>query len=88
MGCYVNPTNESKEEFLAREGRRVSVQDAAITETEMPVCLVDNGFFKAAAVGYCEDEIAAFANPDGRPKTWFMVPQAKLLEASDLAEYL
>lgn len=88
MGCYVNPPTESKEAFLQREGRRVSVNEAAITETEMPVCLVDNGFFRAAAVGYSEGEIQAFAYPDGRPKTWYMVEQSKLLAVSDLAEYI
>jgi len=88
MGCYVNPDNETKEAFLQREGRRVSVVDAAITETEMPVCLVNNGFFTAAAVGFSEDEIATFARPDGRPKTWFMVEQSKLLQVSDLADFV
>lgn len=88
MGCYVNPKNESKEEFLQREGRRVSVIDAAITETEMPVCLVSNGFFTAAGVAFSEDELATFARPDGRSKTWYMVSQAKLLEASDLKDYI
>ena len=88
MGCYVNPENESKEAFLAREGRRVAVQDAAITEKELPVCLVNNGFFTAAAVAYSEDELEQFAYPDGRPKTWYMVPQEKLLEASDLIDFI
>lgn len=88
MGCYVNPPNESKEAFLQREGTRVSVSAAAITEASLPVCLVDNGMFKAAGVAYSEGELQAFADPDGRPKQWFQVPREKLLEVSDLADYL
>lgn len=87
MGCYINPSNESKEDFLQREGQRISVSAAVITETHLPVCLVDNGFFKAAAVAYSEGELNAFADADGRPKQWFQVPREKLLLVSDLAEY-
>lgn len=43
MGCYVNPPNESKEAFLAREGRAISVEEAVITNVEVPVCLFSNG---------------------------------------------
>lgn len=89
MGCYVNPQSESKELFLQREGRVINVNEAKITSTELPVCLVNNGPFTAAAVGYSNSEIQAFGDvTDRRPKVWFMVPIEKLKEVSDLETYL
>jgi hypothetical protein len=88
MGCYVNPTGASKEEFLMREGRRVDFAEAKITETELPVCLMANGFFTAAGVAFSESELDAFSDPaDVRPKAWFMVSKAKLRKVSDLESY-
>lgn len=88
MGCYINPGNETKEAFLQREGRVISVNEATITEDEYPVCLVNNGPFTAAAVGFSMSEVAAFSRSDDRrPKVWFMVRREKLLGVSDLAEY-
>ena len=46
----------------------------------LPVCLVDNGVFSAASICYSEEELAAFAQPDGRRKAWFLVPIKDLLE--------
>ena len=89
MGCYVNPRNETKESFLAREGRVIGVHEAMITETELPVCLVDNGMFKAAGVAFSDHELAVFADSsDPRIKQWFMVSKHKLRSVSDLDSYL
>lgn len=88
MGCYVNPPDESKEEFLQREGRGIRVDEAEITADEVPVCLVDNGMFRAAAVAYSHGELRAFGDvTDMRPKAWFMVSREKLRDVSDLSEY-
>lgn len=88
MGCYVNPTNMSKEDWLRQHGRRVSIDDVEIAESELPVCLVDNGMFRAAGVAYDERELEAFSVPsDTRPKVWFMVSREALRTASDLIYY-
>jgi hypothetical protein len=90
MGCYVNPDTEGKEAFLTREGRRVSMADAGLADfvTEFPVCLVDNGPFKAAGVGFDYREYEAFANPDGRKKVWYIVSVDKLKDVSDIESYV
>lgn len=90
MGAYINPENETKEEFLAREGTRVTTSAAEMGNLpgEMMVCLVNNGIFTAAAVAYSQREIEEFADPeDRRMKVWFSVPIEKLLEVSDVKVY-
>lgn len=90
MGWYINPTTgQTKEEYLAEHGRRVSEREfVAFSDfecgSELPVCLVNNGFFTAAAVGYNDRDVSAFAQPDGRPKSYFMVPRTKLGESAGL----
>lgn len=87
MGCYINPTNTSKEAWLG-ENAIMTDRPGQITETHVPVCLVNNGFFNAAAVVYSERELQAFTQPaDYRPKQWFMVERAKARIVSDLSNY-
>ena len=87
MGCYVNPQNETKEEFLLKHGKRVRT-DLEITDTHLPVCLVDNGYFTAAMVAFNEGEIEAMNSPgDRRPKTWYIVSREELRKVSDLSRY-
>lgn len=94
MGCYVNPTEESKEEFLEREGEEVVSDVISIFFKEhvkrgnMPVVLVDNGKFSAAGVAYCESEFERFVRYDNRPKKFYLVPLEKLKEVSDIEAYL
>ncbi len=88
MGCYINPANESKEAFLNRYGKRDVSGQIQITETHVPVCLIDNGLFTAAMVFFHECEIEAMKHPsDRRPKTWYMVPRVEVRKVSDLALY-
>lgn len=87
MGCYVNPRGVSKEEFIYTFGCLIDANEAAITPTHLPVCLVNNGPFTAAAVGYSQSEIETFQREDGRPKLWFMMKRSDLYEVSDLKNY-
>ena len=76
MRYYIDPLNMSKEEFLESRGTEISAASALAHNFNMeslPVCLVDNGFFTAAGIGYCPEEVEAFARPDGRTKTWYLV---------------
>lgn len=89
MGCYINTLGIDKAEWLAIAGRPIaSAEEAKITELELPVCLVDNGMFKAAGVAYSYSELDQFSRSgDSRPKTWFMVPRVELYDVSDLKNY-
>jgi hypothetical protein len=76
MGKYVNQIKgiqlgssfNSKCEKLSKMGA-IHVDDSAFIENM--VCVVDNGFFAAAAYAYSESEYNQFKQIDGRPKKWF-----------------
>jgi hypothetical protein len=85
MGYYVNPRTESKEQFLAREGRSISPKWGEQKPDETIVVLIDNGFFTAAGIAYDEKEFQAFTSPtDNRPKTFYAVNTDKLRTVSDM----
>lgn len=91
MGCYVNPPDTTKEAWLeANASAFMSFAPHKVDPStgNLPVCLVDNGPFTAAAVAYCQGELDAFADFDGRDKTWFIVPIEALMTVSDVKDYL
>ena len=91
MGCYIDPKNETKEQFLKREGEEIKVfgSNLYIQDNFYPVCLVNNGQFTAAAICWNEEEFKRFTRPeDLRPKVWFLVSFDKLREVSDIEYYL
>ena len=88
MGFYVNPQDESKESFLEREGTVMAsnpqITWESVSKGYLPVALVDNGFFTAAAITYSERELQKFTRlDDTRPRTIFMVKIEKLLPVAD-----
>ena len=88
MGLYINPLNQSKEEFLAAHGKLVSV-GATLAHVSfsnaIPVILVDNYTFTAAAVGYSAREIAAFFHPeDLRPKQCWLLPREAVCDGASI----
>ncbi len=88
MGYYIDPPNQSKESFLNQHGRRVNITDLKITDTELPVVLVNNFAFTAAGIAYDEKELKEFLDPDDyRPKMYFMVPREALKPYYDQEEY-
>lgn len=83
MGCYVNPTDQSKENWLMKNGEMVfdgeELKGFDFSGPTLPVCLVDNGAFTAAGIAYRKEEFEAFNHPnDLRLRFWFIVPKTAL----------
>lgn len=76
MGRYLNPMNQTKEEWL--EDHAVPINDIPTTNTLFgytAAVLVDNGDFTACALANTQQELEAFQHyTDFRPKLWFWVP--------------
>jgi hypothetical protein len=78
MGMYVDPLEGTKDAFLEERGKEITLNEAMAFDDfsgpALPVCLVDNGPFKAAGVMYNYRELTAFTDPfDGRPRRYFIV---------------
>ena len=82
MGYYVNPEDgSSKEDWLNANADQEATNALAQnfrwedvnSDSQLPVCLVDNGPFTAAGIAYDEDEFKVFMHEDGRAKTWYIV---------------
>lgn len=80
MGWYINPPNQTKEEWLLDNGELLgrSAPPKHVVNDRVAVCLVDNGMFTAAAIAVDDYEFTEFKRPDGRQKNWFMVHVDKL----------
>lgn len=88
MGIYVNPEDRTKEEWLFDNGVLYTEIDwSMVSHVEpavLPVVLVNNGGFSAAAVAYSERELEAFKDPDDlRPKLFYLVAVEDLLPVAD-----
>lgn len=92
MGCYVNPKDESKEDWLNVHGTVLPINASYETYCKddcLPVILVDNGMFTAAGVAYDEREFQDFTSPmDLRPKRGYKVKVEDLKKVSDIEDYL
>lgn len=88
MGYYINPSNETQETFLRREGTRninPPKHLSVIPTDQALICLVDNYSFKAAGIIFSQHEYEAFNSPDDRRnKEWFQILRSKLYDVSDI----
>ena len=88
MGLYINPPDQTKEEWLQKHGAillTVPAQYKSVgsTGTYWVVCLMVNDHFSAAGICFSEAELIGFSDAnDHRPKTWFLVEQEDLLEVA------
>lgn len=77
MGFYINPSIESKEDFLERVGTPIAREDVNLDDAHnglLPVVLVNNGPFTAAGIIYDERELREFTRDDDtRPRKYFLV---------------
>lgn len=88
MGLYINPAGTTKEKWLFDHGIQTKWasdlfdQGQEFEPTLYPVCLVENGLFRAAGVCYSQREFEAFSPrpSDTRPRTWFLVEASLLNE--------
>jgi hypothetical protein len=90
MGCYINPLEGTKEQFLLKYGKEensLSWEDKP--ENCLPVVWIDNGMFTAACVAYCEGELEEVTCPtDHRPKRYFYVALDDLKDVSPILDYM
>jgi hypothetical protein len=76
MGLYINPPHMTKEEFLNRYAKQISWGEFLDFNHHanphlIPVCLMDNGPFTAAGIGFNQNECHAFGEIDHRPKKFY-----------------
>ena len=78
MGLYFE--DDDKRAWLKQNGEMVSEGEGhshidydLIPTGKTLVCLVDNYYFFAAGIAYCNREFMHFDIPDGRPKEWYLV---------------
>lgn len=98
MGAYINPPTMSNEEWLEKNGTKVSAPTPSepmliiwglVPEGTLLVCLISNGPFKAAGIAFNKDELEEFMYNDGRHRVWYQVDIDKLhTVSSELASYM
>ena len=83
MGIYLNPENETKEQYLKRESTEFPINIALkmgfIAFVQMgfvPVVWLDNNSYTAVAIIYCQNEFDYLLAPEWRTKKMYLVPIA------------
>jgi len=81
MGKYINQIEEIEmgSSYENKIGVLLAFKAKRVNPIEYEpnlVCVVDNGHFAAAAYAYNDSEFKSFMEFDGRPKSWFILPNA------------
>jgi len=85
MGYYISPKDMRKEEWLSENAKPVYSRDIAELNRKdgwIPICLVKNPSFSAAAIAYDEQESARFAenSTDQRPRKWYVARREDVIK--------
>jgi len=80
MSLYINPSTESKEDFLRREGT-VIPRITKLPEGRILVVLLDRGAFTAASIPEGKRDVDDINSPSNKGRrTYYSVPKDKVLE--------
>lgn len=94
MGYYINMEGmqaAGKADFIFKNVKGARFQspppdeegfDYIMENGFIPVCVVGNGIFDAAGFCFSWDETQVFIRPDGRPRSWLVVPTSWAVEHS------
>lgn len=89
MGFYLNPSEQTKEDFLQEHGVKIEAPFWPTRDDVALVCWIDNGPFAAAGVAYSEAEMKEFNDPsDPRFRIWYLVAWEKIWPVVDSPDYL
>ncbi len=86
MGYYIEtafPTAKAMQIIADHSGRVIEKPSSfhAIPDDQLLICVVENGFFDAAAVCYNESEFEEFGyHNDPRTKTWVLLKRETVLK--------
>ena len=84
MGLYINPIDQSKEEWLQLHGEQTEKPVWFGDGEQFPVCLVDNGPFTAAGVCFSPQELYAFmTGTTDRPTKWYICKKDDINAVTD-----
>ena len=89
MGVYIDPANGTKEEWLKKHGQKfLTFRWNYLEAGELPVILVKNPAFTAAAIAFCEEEFDIFMNPrDERYKEIYICKISDLIEVQPMLKF-
>ena len=91
MRHFIDPIGMTKEQWLDVHAKVLSHAPSwekdFMPKESLPVCLVDNGAFTAAAIAYSERELEYFTNdPGGRPQRWYLASTENLIKVQPQLE--
>ncbi len=81
MGYYINPSEETKEDWVKKNAKFFDGGWDEVPEGSTLLVWMDNGPFTALAIIYSEKELQAFfRGDDNRPKRKLLAPTDKVIE--------